>query len=95
LVSYYIYYRVRPDLAPSAARATLGALQAALARRTGVRGRLLHRADDAATFMEIYDDVSDADRFEDALRDEVDAHRADELLVPGTSRHMERFVPCA
>ena len=95
MVSYYIYYRVRTDISRAVAVATIGRLQAALTRRAGVTGRLLQRADDPQTWMEIYDNVSDAAAFDAALREEVEAARITSLLADDGKRHVERFVPCA
>ncbi|MFC5771582.1 DUF4936 family protein [Thauera sinica] len=95
MTSYYIYYRLRPDAGFADALRVLQAMQATLARRTGIVGRIMRRADDPVTWMEIYEGVSDKDGFDAALQDEADAHRAADLLEPGTTRHLERFVPCA
>lgn len=94
MLSYYIYYRLRLDKPRADALDTLHAMQEALARRTGIIGRILRNADDPATWMEIYENVGDAERFDVALSEEVEAHRAADLLMPGTTRHLERFIPC-
>ncbi|MBS0544822.1 MAG: DUF4936 family protein [Proteobacteria bacterium] len=94
MVSYYIYYRVRDDIPRAVAVEAIGRLQAALARRSGVAGRLLQRADDPSTWMEVYDDVSDAAAFDAALRDEAEAAGITSLLALDSMRHVERFAPC-
>ena len=40
---------------------------AALERECGVRGRWMHRRDDPATYMEVYEDVKDTAKFEAVL----------------------------
>ena len=92
--SYYIYYRLSPEWTEQA-EARVAAMQAALRAQTGIAGRRLRRADDALTWMEIYEPVDDAGSFESALQRLVALHRLNELLAPGERRHLERFVPCA
>lgn len=94
-VAYYIYYRVRADAEREDAHATVRAMQAALAARTGVQGRLLERCGDDVTWMEIYETVADSAAFEAALRVETEAHQVTDLVEPGSARHLERFVECA
>ena len=88
--SYYIYYRAS-DTGPRI-RAAVRAMQAALARGTGVHGRLLHRRDDATTWMEVYEGVADPAGFETQLAAAVDRFGLREFLAPGADRHIERFV---
>lgn len=90
-VDLYIYYRVI-DTAEAVAR--VRALQAAVAARSGVRGRLMRRRDEDATLMEIYPAVLDPAAFEAVLEEEVASHGLAELIEPGTARHVERFI-CA
>lgn len=87
--SYYIYYRTPADA--TRIRAAVGAMQAALAAATGVAGRLLHRVDDRTTWMEIYEDVVDPDRFERELDLAVERSGLRTLLAAGAERHVERF----
>lgn len=94
-VHYFVYYRVRADADHDDAHASIRAMQAALARRTGVSGRLMERRDDDATWMEIYESVADPAAFEAALRTETEAHRLEDFIEPGSARHEERFVECA
>ena len=70
MTNYYVYYRVDP--------ARLGELRVAverlfrsIERETGVRGRWMHRRDDPATYMEVYEEVADASRFEAILSSEA------------------------
>src|SRR5438552_1112151 len=65
----YVYSRV--DLARLAGlRADVDRLFAAIERGCGVRGRWLHRRDDAATYMEVYEDVKNEKAFEAGLERE-------------------------
>ena len=60
---YYIYYRVMPGqiahVAEQAAR-----LLHRVAALTGIAGKIRRRSDETATFLEIYEGVSDRARFE-------------------------------
>jgi hypothetical protein len=68
-------------------------MQAALARETGVAGRLMRRADDPATWMEVYEAVPDAVEFDRRLAAAVARFAVDRLLDADAQRHVERFVP--
>ncbi|ENO80431.1 hypothetical protein C664_01775 [Thauera sp. 63] len=92
LTHVYIYYRVRPEQDVEIARASVAAMQAAVARRTGVQGRLMQRADDATTWMEVYEDVGDRAAFMVVLEAEAVAHRLADLVAEGAARHVEHFV---
>lgn len=89
---FYVYYRLRPELDADVACASVRAMQAMLARRTGVAGRLMQRAGDDATWMEVYEGVTDPAGFEHALLAETEAHRLGDLLDTGGARHLERFT---
>ena len=91
MLSYYVYYRVPRENA-GRARAAVESLQRELAASTGVRGRLLRRRDDETTWMEIYEDVSDAGRVEAALDELVRRHGIAALLAPGSARKQEIFA---
>lgn len=93
-LSLFIYYRVADKAKGEVARA-VSAMQARLLRESGARGRLLRRADDAATWMEIYEGVSDAPAFEASLDHLVREYGLDRLLAEGETRHFERFISCA
>jgi len=86
---FYVWYRVTGD--PAAARAAVDALLRDVQRATGVAGRVLVRRDDPTTWMEIYEDVADAGRFERALADAVARH-AVAAHAAGGARHAEPFV---
>lgn len=88
--SYFIYYRAAGD--DGALRAAVDAMQQALARETGVPGRLMRRADDPTTWMEVYEPVQDAPRFERSLAAAVARFELDRLLAADAQRHVERFV---
>ena len=75
------------DVARFAERRTaVERLFALLERECGVRGRWMHRRDDPTTYMEVYEDVKDAARFEALLEREG--------AKLGVQRRLERFV-CA
>jgi hypothetical protein len=65
-------------------RAGVERLFAAVERECGVRGRWMHRRDDPATYMEVYEGVKDAGKFEAVLERE-----SAKLAV---QRRTERFV---
>lgn len=89
--SYYIYYRSRhPDRELTT---IVREMQAALARETGIAGRLMRRADDPATWMEVYEAVPDTADFEQHLAAAVARFAVDRLLDADARRHVERFVP--
>jgi Domain of unknown function (DUF4936) len=88
-VSYYIYYRVA--LPQQAVQVVLD-MQARLMIETGIRGRLLHKQDEPALWMEIYEGVTDPARFEAALDRLVAAAQFEALLQAGSGRKIERFL---
>jgi len=90
-LNYYIYYRVAPADA-ARARAVIDAVQLALRQETGIQGRLLRRDDDASTWMEIYEGVADALRFDSALERLLAQHGFDGCLASDARRHTERFT---
>jgi len=89
-LSYYVYYRVPPENAERA-RTAVEAMQRELSDTSGVAGRLLRRRDDAATWMEIYEQVRDPARFEALLAGLVERHALSALLAPASSRKQEVF----
>ncbi|MCD5361759.1 DUF4936 family protein [Chromobacterium aquaticum] len=84
----YCYFKADADDAALLSR--LRALQSALQARTGVPGRLLRRRDDAGTWMEVYEGISDADAFLHAWL-EISV----ECGLAALSRHEEWFQPLA
>ncbi len=91
---YFVYYRVRDDIDADDAHATVRAMQAALARRTGVEGRLMVQVHDDITWMEIYPGIDHPEAFEAALEEAATAHDVAALVAPGAARHLERFTEC-
>ena len=87
---YYVYYRVRPGCEADA-RARVRELLAAVARSTGVSGRLLSKRDEPNLWMEVYADVPQQAGFE-ALLDEVASQVGiATVLLPGSVRKVECF----
>jgi hypothetical protein len=84
---YFVWYRVAGD--PACARAAITAMMLDVAMSTGVAGRLFERADDASTWMEVYDDVDDRRAFEKRLARAVAAH--DVAQYADGARHVECF----
>ena len=83
MTHYYVYYKVSPgELARL--RGLVQAMFRTLETQCGVRGRWMHRRDDASTYMEVYEGVRDAAAFEALLERE-----GAKLGVP---RKLERFV---
>jgi hypothetical protein len=88
--SYYVYYRTA--CGADDVRRAVGEMQRALAQETGIEGRLMRRADDATTWMEVYEAVPDAPGFERSLEAAVVRFAIARLLAPDARRHVERFV---
>ena len=91
-LNLYIYYRRRVDLDADIAHASVRAMQATLEQATGIAGRLLQRADDASTWMEIYEGVPEGSAFMHALERETAAHQLADLIDSGSVRHLECFM---
>lgn len=88
-LSLYIYYRVNGNILPIQQQAN--ALLAEIQKKTEVEGRLLRRRDDAHTWMEIYEPISDAAAFSTILQAAV----AGQPLLAALQRHEEWFQPLA
>ena len=88
--SYFVWYKVAGDACE--ARAAVTAMMLDVAIECGVVGRLMKRADDPATWMEVYEGVDDPREFEAALREASERHGAPAFADGG--RHVERFVGC-
>ena len=85
MTNYYVYYRV--DLVKLAeVRASVEQLFRVVERETGVKGTWMHRRDDPATYMEVYEGVRDGAAFDALLEREASGL--------GLERKVERFV-CA
>lgn len=88
--SYYIYYRVDPaKLAQCEPR--IRELLDEVRKTTGVSGRLKMKRNERNLWMEIYENVADDTKFEWELAEAVSRLKVQELLVPGTPRHVEVF----
>lgn len=85
MTTYYVYYRVDPARV-DALRPAVGALFDSIKRQTGVEGAWMRRRDEATTFMEVYEGVTDEIAFEAVL--------ARESAILGLERKTERFI-CA
>jgi hypothetical protein len=94
MTSYFIYYRVAPSHATEIT-STVNAIFQDVHDATGIRGRLMRRADGSDTWMEIYGHVTDQAAFDTALAQAVDRNRFDKLLAADSKRHIERFVEAA
>jgi Domain of unknown function (DUF4936) len=86
-VNVYVWYRLQGD--PARAREAITAMMLDVALATGVAGRLFERSDDAATWMEVYEDVTDRAGFERRLARAVADHAAQDFADGG--RHAECF----
>jgi hypothetical protein len=90
-VHFYIYYRIAASHAADA-RTTLEGVMDALQKQFAVRGRLLCAQNDAALWMEVYENVGDPVLFEAALNDLLGETRFASWVAPGSARRTERFV---
>jgi len=82
-LNYYVYYKVDPKRLAEL-RERIAHLFAVVERECGVRGRWMHRRDDPATYMEVYEDVKDTAKFEAVLQSEsagLGLQRRTELFV--------------
>ena len=81
-MNYYVYYKVPPGRVDEV-RDGVARVLVAVEQRCGVRGRWMRRRDDAATYMEVYEGVTDEAAFEAVL--------AAEGARLGLERRIERF----
>lgn len=86
--SFYIYYRIVPG---QQAERVVRLLQARLYEVSGVRGRLLVKREDPALWMEVYENVTSPEDFEQHLQRLLAEARFDRLLAPGNVRKVECF----
>ena len=84
-MNYYVYYKVPPDRLDEI-RGGVESLFSEIEKKTGVRGRWMHRRDDPTTYMEVYEGIQDERGFEALLEREG--------AKLGLARKVERFV-CA
>jgi hypothetical protein len=89
-LAFYIYYRIDPQAA-ARARVQVATLLERVRQRCGVRGRLLTKHGDPNLWMEVYENVVDAARFESALQAETAALGLEALLLSGGERKVECF----
>jgi hypothetical protein len=85
----YIYYRVDPACADTAAQGVNALLQAMQAH-CGISPRVVQRCDDPTTWMEIYEDIADWPAFVGAL-DHATAEAEIASCLAG-DRHLECFL---
>ena len=91
-IGYYVYYRVAPEKFAHG-RQIVASLQEKVRASTGVSGRLLRRRDDATTWMEIYEGISDEQAFEASLTDAVERSGFSSVLADRATRITEIFGP--
>ena len=92
MTGYYIYYKVAPHAIADGATVMTAVFDEVHAA-TGIRGRLLRRADDEHTWMEVFEPVDGAAVFERVLAAALTRHGFARLLEPNSRRVVERFVP--
>lgn len=83
--SYYVYYKVDASRLGELRRA-VDELFGAVERACGVRGRWMRRRDDPATYMEVYEGVTDEMAFEGVLAREgakLGMQRRTEVFIRG------------
>ena len=88
--SFYVYYRIVAD--SQSARDRIRALLAEVEARTGIRGTLSARSDDATTWMETYASVNRAASFRRTLASLATKHGV-LAITPDGKRHVEEFSP--
>lgn len=88
-MNYYIYYRVS-DQNAAEAETLVRSMQARLACRSGIGGKLLKKRDEPALWMEIYEGVSEPERFERLLEQAADEF--DLAMFLDGARHTECFL---
>lgn len=91
---YAIWYKAEAAQA-SSLLGELRRMQAQLAERLGVCGRVLQRSDSGDVWMEVYEDIADPEVFEQTLAELVAVHALTRFLPQGEVRHIERFRECA
>lgn len=89
-LSYYIYFRVAQQQAEILAT-RISAMQTELRQTTGVNGRLMKKHGEPLLWMEVYEQVSDGEKFERALTAAVEKFKLTECLQAGSIRKTECF----
>lgn len=88
----YVYFKLNGQPSSEVKRALI-ALQGELrARFDGVHIELMRRRDDADTWMEVYEGISDANAFSNALHVGLNTYGVARFRL---ARHEEWFVPLA
>lgn len=87
---YYVYYRVADN--DHETETQVRAMQARLACRSGIAGRLLKRRDDLHTWMEIYENVADSNHFEQQFARAVSEFDVEMFLASDARRTVECFT---
>lgn len=91
----YVYYRVDPSQRQKA-RELVNRVLDRMQTVHGLNGRLMESQDERLLWMEVYEGVTDVDRFCTDLQATAEATGMVLTLAPGSRRHVERFVPlCA
>jgi hypothetical protein len=88
--NFYVYYRV-DMLQRHAALTAVNDILDKVQTRCGIRGSLLQRADDAATWMEVYEDIGDTESFRQTLDEIVTDSGLLNALACDSTRHVEHF----
>jgi hypothetical protein len=88
--SYYVYYRVDPATA-AASEPRIRDLLEAVRKATGIHGRLMKKRGEPNLWMEVYENVPDAPKFEWELAEAVGRLKIQALLLSGTPRYIECF----
>ena len=88
--AYYIYYRIQPAQA-SACESRIREMLVSLRKTTGIQGRLMKKRGEPDLWMEVYEGIADAAKFEWELADAAGRLEVQEFLLPGSPRHMECF----
>jgi hypothetical protein len=89
-LSYYVYYRVRPECEADA-RVCIRDLLARIARSSSVEGRLLTKRDEPTLWMEVYAEVPQDIGFEALLDRTAREVGVETVLLPGSPRKVECF----
>lgn len=82
-VTYYVYYKIPPGRVDEA-RQAVERIFDRIERDCGARGRWMRRRDDPATYMEVFEGITDVPRFEALLEREG--------VALGVERRIERFI---
>lgn len=87
-VHYFVWYRIAADAAE--VRSAINGVLHDVALACAVTGKLFVRRDDPHTWMEAWEPVPDAAKFEAALAAAVARHGLERML--DGPRHVERFI---